>query len=330
MRNYILGVDGGGTKTHCALFRADGALVELFHWGTTSHEFMQGGYEQLRQELKKLLETIRSAHNLDWGEVEAVFGMAGVDCNTQQEKISGFIAECGLTHFYLCNDSFLGIKAGSPKKWGICTLNGSGTGACGIDPQGNQCRCGSLFELTGDYAGGRILGSEVVRCVYDMLFRGGRQTHMAQLLLACMDARDRDDLMEKVISGVSDRTLEPKSFAPILFEAACMGDECALEILTNCGKQNARDICAVLDELEFPKEEAIPVVMLGSLYTKGKNERIIESLAENLCGTKAEAGFEFIKLKEPPVLGAVIWAMERAGCEYDKEEIARQLRACCD
>ena len=329
MRKYILGIDGGGTKTDCALFRADGTLIEYLQWGTTSHEFMPGGYGQLRQELQTLLDRIRTQNGISWEETEAVFGMAGVDCKAQQQKIAGFIEECGLTHFHLCNDSFLGIKAGSPELWGSCTLNGSGTGACGIDPQGRQCNRGALFELTGDYAGGKVLGSEVVHYVYDMLFRNGRKTCMAQLLFACMGVSDRDALMEKIICGVSEHTLEPKSFAPILFEAACMDDEVALEILENCGKQNAKDICAIVDELDFPQDRPIPVVMLGSLYTKGKNGRIIESLTRNLCGEKAEGGFTFIKLEHPPVVGAVAWAMERAGCAYDKENLIRQITAFC-
>lgn len=329
MCKYILGVDGGGTKTHCALFHADGRLIEFVEWTTTSHEFLRGGYVELRRELHKLLGRIQQKNEIDWAQTEAVFGMAGVDCKTQEEKIGAFIRECGLNRFLLCNDSFLGIKAGSPQPWGICTLNGSGTGACGIDPQGKRCNRGALFELTGDYAGGRMLGAEVVRSVYDMLFRDGKATCLKELLFEQLGVCTRENMMEMIISGVADHTLEPKSFAPLLFEAACRKDETALDILESCGRQNARDICAVIEALHFPVGETIPIIMLGSLYTKAKHDHIIEVLDASLCGADIGRTFELINLKSPPVLGAVVWAMERVGIECDRTDVATQIDVCC-
>lgn len=327
MNEYYLGIDGGGTKTHCALFSKTGELIDFVEWRTTSHEFLPGGYVELEGELKKLFDTIKIRNKLVWENVNVVYGMAGVDCSRQQRLISGYIGNCGVGKYILCNDSFLGIKAGSDKGWGICSMNGSGTGAGGIDASGNTHMVGRLFELSGDYAGGRILGSEVVSAVYDNLFRDGKDTILKDMIFRKLNVDNRDDLMEEIINSTASRTMEPKEFAPLLFEAACVKDDIALYILEKSGRQNARDIIAVAEQLDFPENENIPVVLLGSLYTKAKHNKIIDSLEVALRENCADRDFELIMLAMEPVAGAVCWAMQMDGIEFDRNGIGEKIAA---
>jgi N-acetylglucosamine kinase-like BadF-type ATPase len=325
MFDYYLGVDGGGCKTHCALFSKEGRLVDFLKWGTTSHEFLPGGYEALKAELKKMFQELRQKNNLDWDSVYVVYGLAGIDSNKQCALVSEYIRECGIKNFFLCNDSFLGIKAGCEKGWGICSMNGSGTGAGGIDTGGKTYMVGRLFELSGDYAGGRILGSEVISCVYDNLFRNGRCTVLCEYVMDRAGAGHKEDLMEKIVNGVAEHTIEVKEFAPFLFQAARRKDEVALGILDKCGRQNARDIIAVAKHLDFPRNEEIPVVLIGSLYTKNEQNAIIDSLKEALKTDESGYNFKLNKLSVAPVAGAVYWAMEANGQQFDREGISRQI-----
>lgn len=45
---YVLGVDGGGTKTHAVLFDGDGNLVDMVEWGPTNHESLREGFVELK------------------------------------------------------------------------------------------------------------------------------------------------------------------------------------------------------------------------------------------------------------------------------------------
>ncbi|MGI6527998.1 MAG: N-acetylglucosamine kinase [Caldicoprobacterales bacterium] len=327
MYQFYLGIDGGGTKTHCALFDRTGTLVDFVKWGTTSHEFLPGGYQELKGELQRMFDTIQQRNKLSWEDVSVVYGMAGVDCARQQKLISQLIYDCGVRNCLLCNDAFLGIKAGTDQGWGICSINGSGTGAQGIDRNGKTCRVGGLFEFSGDYAGGKILGSEVVSHVYDHLFRGGRKTELSRLLFEKFHADNREDLMEEIICRMAERTLEPKEFAPLLLEAACAKDETALSILSKCGEQNARDIIAVAKQLDFPDGEAVSVVLLGSLYTRAKHNQIVDSLEKALKQNEMGKEFRLIQLSIDPVIGAVCWAMENDKRKFDRNRISSQIES---
>ncbi len=323
MVEYFLGIDGGGTKTHCALFSKKGKLVDLIETSTTSHEFLPHGYADLKIVLQTLFNEIQKRNNLQWEKVSLVYGMAGVDCKKQEEDIGSFITEYGIKNIILCNDSFLGIKAGSATGWGICSMNGTGTGAGGITKQGKTHMAGRLFELSGDYAGGKILGEKAISHVYDYLFRGGRKTLLCDLMYTELGVKTKEGFEENLICAIAEKKLESKNFAKFLFIAAQQKDEVALEILSNCGKQNARDIIAVVKELDFPKEESIPIVLLGSLYTKAEHNQILQALAHSLH--EANINFELITLESDPVVGAVCWAMEKEGFIFEKNNIHEQI-----
>ena len=42
MKEFALGVDGGGTNTQCALFDLEGNLIDVLDWGPTNHEVLAG------------------------------------------------------------------------------------------------------------------------------------------------------------------------------------------------------------------------------------------------------------------------------------------------
>ena len=137
MLKYVIGVDGGSTKTHYALFDSQGKFVNFIQGGPTNHEVYPDGYEGTRKEIKssvlKLLQQSRlKLEGISYG----IFGLAGVDTKKQQKELSKIISETEIRNFKVFNDAFLGIKAGSDKGYGICTINGTGTCCVGIDKNG--------------------------------------------------------------------------------------------------------------------------------------------------------------------------------------------------
>jgi N-acetylglucosamine kinase-like BadF-type ATPase len=65
MNKYVLGVDGGGTKTQCALFDIEGNRIVLVNWGATNHETLKGGFAELEEQLRALLGHILEKNRLN-------------------------------------------------------------------------------------------------------------------------------------------------------------------------------------------------------------------------------------------------------------------------
>jgi len=77
VKQYVLGVDGGNTKTHYALFDETGALVSFLHRGTASHEALAGGYDAMERELAESLNLVLTPQGLTVGDLAfAVFGLS--------------------------------------------------------------------------------------------------------------------------------------------------------------------------------------------------------------------------------------------------------------
>ena len=180
---YVLGIDGGGSKTEIAQYNISGEKIDLIDWGPTNHEALPHGFKSLEQELKEILISITKRNNISISDISnGVFGLSGLDTVSQYERIKKIIESLGLKRIRLVNDAFLGIKAGSKCGYGICSVNGTGCTVAGIDKKGKQIQIGGQGQLTGDFGGGYILGNAVISAIYSFLYKYGEYTILKDMV----------------------------------------------------------------------------------------------------------------------------------------------------
>ena len=217
MKKYVVGVDGGGTKTDYFLFDTDGNFVDYIKDGTCSHEYV--GYEKAEELLNKNINALAEKNNIARTDITAgAFGLAGIDIKPQMLKFIEIMERMQMK--YACdNDSFLGIMAGTSKGCGICSINGTGTVAGGIDPHGNRQQIGGIGPLTSDDAGGSYIAQLGARHVYDSFFRCGEPAPvMSESVFKMLGIENPDDLMQ-AYSEQSDK-LHSTEMTRIVFQAA--------------------------------------------------------------------------------------------------------------
>jgi N-acetylglucosamine kinase-like BadF-type ATPase len=307
---YVLGVDGGNTKTHYALFDTEGNAVAFVEAGTASHEQLPGGYDAMMEELRKQICNMLDKCELCVNDIGyAILGLAGADVTTQYAEIRKRISNIGLINFGVYNDAFLGIKAGSEKGYGISSINGTGTSCVGIDRHGKWIQIGGCGYITGDFAGGGYVETAVIRAVYNSIFRCGEKTIMKKMLFEILKITEDEALLDAIYEKYHTGKIRRDLICKIAFEAANKGDKPALDILVQMGRETARSVAGAYRYLDFGSEESIDVVMAGSVYTKGECPVLLETfkkeVAENI---NCKANFHL--LQEPPVAGAVLWALE--------------------
>jgi len=312
MGRYVLGLDGGGTKTQAALFDVNANFVDLIKWGPTNHEMMPGGYAELKYELDELLNELLNRNSIDRKEIiSAAFGMAGVDTRKQHSIITGIIKDLGIENFILSNDAYLGVKAGCPSGIGICVINGTGCSVAGIDKTGAMLQIGGQGDLTGDVGGSGSIGMEAIKRVYNHLFRLEPYTLLKDILFKQLGITSKYDFMEVLTNALENGSLDICEVGKQVFDAANLGDVTAINILKSVGRDLGRSVNGAICELDFKYEETIEVVLAGSVNVKGSNPSLINALKEEVIQKNPEKMFNFILLKQPPVAGAVIWALER-------------------
>ena len=203
MTKYVIGVDGGGTKTHYALFDDQGNFISFREGGPANHEVFENSYQGTEEELGTSIKQLLHDGNLQIKDMDfGVFGLAGVDVQNQKRNLTEIITKCGISNFLVFNDAFLGIKAASIKGYGICSINGTGTCCAGIDPKGHWLQIGGAGYIFGDEAGAAYLGGMVIRKVYDSIFRCGEPTLMKEMLFKELRITDE----EQMVDAYYDRT----------------------------------------------------------------------------------------------------------------------------
>jgi len=306
MPHYVVGVDGGNTKTHYALFNTEGTLIDFSRRGVASHEKLPGGFAAAREELRFSIEELLKPHGLKIPDISnAVFGLAGADIPDQQQALSREISSLGFETFRVVNDAFLGIKAGSPDGTGICSINGTGTVCAAIAPDKTMLQIGGLGRVSGDEAGGTLLAEKVIAAIYDSHYRRGSPTAMEQILLERLGIGTLEELL----------TWQYRKGVPILesadtaFVAANQGDPVALSLLRHMAGITADSVLGALENLDFEPCKLVHVVMAGSVYVLGKNPTLNDTFM-NKVQNNSRKPIHFVLLKEAPVAGAVIWALE--------------------
>lgn len=307
---YILGVDGGGSKTDILLCDETGSKLAFMEGGPTNYEGLENGVLLLQEELNTIIRKVLTRNYLSTSDIAAaVFGLSGIDSETQNWAVSAVISNAGFKNFYLYNDAFLGIFAGTESGSGICSVNGTGCAAAGIDKTGRQLQVGGLGYITSDYGGGYYLSIETIAAVYRELFRNGEKTLLTELIFKEFGVNDKQNFVNKFQDSGFLSVSNMKKITQLLYTAKNETDSSALKIIARMNTEIAGSINGILSELEFERTCPLDIILSGSVHTMIRDSESFDFLREHID----PSGYFDIRLNyldRKPVEGAVRKAMQ--------------------
>lgn len=327
---YVMGLDGGGTKTDVFIFDTAGALISKASGGPTNHEAYDGGFDEMTPVFDGIVYEALGGCGLAPGDIaSSVFGMAGIDVPSQKARMEAYVEKLGFAAPMVFNDSFLGIKAACPAGFGISFVNGTGNSVGGIDRAGHWLQVGGTGEAFGDIGGAPGMTREVICAVYSSFYRCGEQTSMADKFLELLGITDKALFTEAIYDQLyTEKVTHRDVHNQVLYAAAAEGDGVALGLLRHFGHEFGRSIAGCALGLDFASESEIEVALIGSASLKAKLPIMLEECsaeAERLTGKH----ISLIPLAVPPALGAVLWALENACgkpvCADVREKIAAAI-----
>jgi N-acetylglucosamine kinase-like BadF-type ATPase len=305
MSHYFLGVDIGSTKSHTLIADNNGQILGYGRAGAGNYQVV--GYEGMAAVLQAATAQALTRASLTAEQIAfAGLGISGYDWPSQRTRMIETIRAAGIgAPLEIVNDALLGLLAGAPEMWGVALVAGSGSNCRGRDRNGREGRVSGEGVRFGEYGGASELVFLAFQAVARAWSRRGPATSLSDAFVRASGARDLDDLIEGV---ALDRYQLVAGTAPLVFQAAGAGDLVARELLAQCGQGLADLALGVIRQLELERE-IFDVVLLGSLYHGGA------LLTEPLDATiRAVApGARLKRLTAPPVVGAVLLAMQQAG-----------------
>jgi N-acetylglucosamine kinase-like BadF-type ATPase len=154
-------------------------------------------------------------------------------------------------------------------------------------------------------AGGTELVVKALQAVALEWTRRGPATRLTPALVEHYKARDASALLEGI---TTQDLLFSAEAAPLVFRVAAEGDAVAQELILWAGRELASLVLGVARQLGLTGQ-VFEVVMLGSMFNGSR--LLAETLEKEVRPVAPHA--RFVRLQAPPVVGAVMLAMQAAG-----------------
>lgn len=159
---YILGVDGGGTKTTATLYSNEMEVLGHFLGGPMNLQVVNG------DEVKKVFEDMLKYFNLESKDIKIGVGAAGAGRPEDIEKLKGILKEVGFEKYAVSNDAYIGLLAIHGKNNGMMII--SGTGSIGFALKDSILyRKGGWGHILGDEGSGYFMGISLGKKLFNSL-----------------------------------------------------------------------------------------------------------------------------------------------------------------
>jgi N-acetylglucosamine kinase-like BadF-type ATPase len=313
MREYYLGIDIGGSKSHALICNQQGLAIGFGVNGSGNWEIV--GYPGLQKTLHSITTQALSEANLDIDDIcGAGFGIAGYDWPSQITDLLPVVKTLELNApFEIVNDTNIGLLAGASEGWGIALVAGSGSNCRGWNQNNVEGRMVSGSAWAGENGGGTDLVRRALRAIAHHWTQRGPDTLLTHVFLSHTNAKDLADFIEQIELG--NYHFEATA-AEWVFEAARQRDPVAQNIICETGRVLADMACGVIRQLDLHATQ-FEIVLVGSLYQG--SELLTATIKEIVYQLAPKA--RFIQLTVPPVIGGVLLGMQQTrGYSYSTRD----------
>lgn len=258
----LLGIDGGGSKTHALL--ADHAGNVLGSGTAPSSNYQAVGMAAATTAVQQAIAAARANAAIDPATPIAVacVGLAGVDRAGDRALWEAHLAgEPIAQRFVLRNDAELLVAAGTPDGWGLALICGTGSICYGCAPDGRPARAGGWGYLLGDEGSGYDIAFHALRLATQTADGRADAHALLQAVLDHWQLQAPTQLIAHVYRpGVGRVDIAP--LAGVVVALAAAGDHHATKIVLHSARELARLIDAVVRKLHL---DAPPLALGGGV-----------------------------------------------------------------
>ena len=301
-QKYVVGVDGGGTKTLAVLADLDGKILKRAKTGPSNPRNI--GIEKsvfnLSQGIKKIIKNIERKNIIF---VSVALPAIEEEYKSKKKEIKTKLSSAlkiSENKIIIDSDQVIAFKSGTDKKNGIVLIAGTGCVAHGWKNK-KQAKI-SGWGYLGDEGSAFWAGQKTYQAILKDLGRRGAKTLITKLVFRKWKIKTKENFVKKIYSN-------PTKFIPLLSifteKAAEKKDKIACDILKQAGQELALAVNTVVKKLNFQKQ-SFPLVLVGGMF---KSKIVLNTVKKEVKKTAPKT--KFILPKNEPVVGAVKLALEK-------------------
>ncbi len=301
---YVIGMDGGGTKTHCIITNPKGEM--LFECFGSASNFLVRGTEQVSETIYNLINKCINNLKIKYGDIEAVLiGTTGAgrlnDAQKLETDFKSYAARKGVKFnlFQVESDARIALEGAFSGKPGSILIVGTGSIMFGKDDKGSIHRVGGFGRFIGDEGSGYSIGKKGLAAVSKEFDGRGKTTLISKLIAE----KFKINSSEVLITEIYNKNFDVASVAPLVFAAAEKKDGTALKIIDD---ETDELILHIGSMMKKTKQTKLDLVFIGGIIT---NENIYSDTLRNKIKNKLNE----VNIREPdlpPEMGAVLMAQK--------------------
>lgn len=303
---YVVGIDGGGTKTSAIILDTTGRIIGYGEGGPSTYGVVST--EVTRESIASAVRQACQAANLSTPIFASAFlGLGNVVSDMDRKAVQIIAADLGLApveRIGVDHDCRIALSGGLSGRPGIVLIAGTGTSCFGLNLQKQSWRSGGWGPLIDDEGSGYWLGIQAMRAAVREYDGRNGTTILTSMVQNHLQLEEMNELMNRLYAGGMTRS-DIAKMAPLVFKAAKTGDKTAFSILQTGCQSMADCVLAVARKLRMDQEKC-ELAIVGGLTQAG--DMLIRLLSITVYERLPKC--KVIQAELSPAIGAAILALQ--------------------
>ena len=300
---FVIGIDGGGTKTKACLMDESGVILGIGNSGPSSIDTVP-----LVTTIKCIKEAILECLDNKVYKIAAVYvGLGGIVTKEDSLKVSNELSKLSFLEDNALiiseNDTRTALAGGLATREGISIIIGTGSVAYGRNDYGEEWISGGYGYKEGDAGSSYDLGRQCLKLLAKAIDGRIETTPFISSVSDYLGVQMNKSILVKVLDELWLNRTATAGLAPFVTKFANLGDSNALKIVHVATTELASLIKSVYKNVPLKNKQ---VAIIGSLgNAKGVfNEMFIQKVKD------IDEEIEVIPQKLDPVVGAALQALK--------------------
>ena len=246
---YILAIDGGGSRTRCLVINREGKIAGAAESGPSNHLLVD--LETVKRSLDAVItESIANA-SIERSDIAVISaGLAGVDYDgSGADEMSSLFRDPEFKNVIINGDMVIAHAGALSGMSGVLALAGTGSAILGVGEDGTPVKVGGWGPIFGDEGSAYGIAQNCLRAAARSFDGRGRKTALLETITKALGVDSFDESLARVYLD----EMEPRDIAALsrsCYAAAEAGDDVAVSIFRQAGNDLAEAVASAIRRLD--------------------------------------------------------------------------------
>ena len=274
----VVGVDGGGTKTHAIIMDTNQRILGEGFAGPSNP--LRVGVTNAAAAVREAIDRACTSAQIRRKDIVAAeVGLAGARREELRARMREALSDIGIGEVEVVGDAEIALYGATDGEPGLVVIAGTGSICYGINSRGKRALAGGWGPVAGDEGSGAWMS----RCALHALAKAadgrGPATALTEAASAYFHVTEPEDLATAIYAPTMTNE-RLAGFGKQVIEAAMDQDDVAEKIVTQAGKELGLAAVAVIRALKMERDR-FQIAYVGGVFAAA-SDLVLGPMAEEI------------------------------------------------